>query len=79
MHWKRIGSSSPGGVGFVYNKDDADLSSAHVKDIAHHSPVKLVLSHEEIRCICYPYFHMTGERTSISLWHNKNPRGWTDF
>ena len=38
-----------------YNKDNADLSSTHVKNIAHHSPVKLVLSHQESRCICYQY------------------------
>ena len=37
-------------------KYNADLSSAHVKDIAHHSPVKLVLFHQESRCICYQYF-----------------------
>ena len=37
----------------VYNADNADLSSTHVKDIVHHSSVK----------------HMTGERTTISLWH----------
>ena len=72
MDWKRIDSSSAGGMGFVYNEDNANLSSAHVKDIAHHSPVKLVLSHQESRCICYPYFHMIGEKTIISLWHNKN-------
>ena len=40
-------------MGFVYNDDIADLSSTRVKDIAHHSPVKLVLSHQESRCICY--------------------------
>ena len=28
-------------MGFVYNEDNADLSSAYVKDIAHHSPVNL--------------------------------------
>ena len=38
---------------FVYNEDNADLSTAHVKDIANHSPVKLVLSHRESRCISY--------------------------
>ena len=30
MHWKGIGSSA-GGMAFVYNEDNADLSSAHVK------------------------------------------------
>ena len=59
-------------MGFVYNEDIADLSSAHVKDIANHSPVKLVLSHQESRCIYYPYFSHAGERTTISLWHNKD-------
>ena len=59
-------------MGFVYNEDNADLSSAHVKDITNQSPVKLVLSHQESRCICYPYFSHAGERTTISLWHNKD-------
>ena len=40
-------------MGFAYNKDNADSSYTHVKGIAHHSPVKLVLSHQESRCICY--------------------------
>ena len=61
-----------GALGFVYNEDNADLSSAHIKDIANHSPVKLVLSHQESRCMCYPYFLHAGVRTTISLWHSKD-------
>ena len=41
---------------FAYIKDNADLSSTHVKDIAHHSPVRHVLPHQDSRCICYQYF-----------------------
>ena len=59
-------------MSFVYNEDDVDLSSAHIKDIAHHSPVKLVLSHRESRCIFFRIFHMIGKRTTISWWHNKD-------
>ena len=54
-------------IGFVYNDDNDDLSSTHVKDIAHHSPVKLVLSHQESDVFVISNFHMIGERTTISL------------
>ena len=43
-------------MGFAYSEDNADLSSTHVKDIVHHSPVRFVLSHQGSRCICYLYF-----------------------
>ena len=42
-------------MGFVYNEEIADLNSDRVKDIAHQSPIKRVLSHQESRCISYPY------------------------
>ena len=53
-------------MGFAYNEDNVDLSSAHVKDIAQHSPVKRVLSHQDSRCIFYQYFSHD-ERTTVSL------------
>ena len=33
-------------MGFSYNEDNAHLSSTHVKDIAHHSTMKLGLSYQ---------------------------------
>ena len=59
-------------MGFAYIKDNADESSTHVKKIAHNSPVKLVLSHQESKCICYQCFDIIGERKTISFWHNKD-------
>ena len=39
-------------MGFAYNEENADLCSTDVKDIANHNTVKLVLYHQENRCIC---------------------------
>ena len=52
-------------MGFAYNKDRADLSYTHVKGIAHHSPVKLLLSHQESRCICY--YEVTSDKHKIPM------------
>ena len=44
-------------MAFAYNNDNADLSSTHVRNIAHHSPVKLVLSHQESWFIYQNFSH----------------------
>ena len=67
-------------MGYAYSDDNADLSSTHVKDIVHHSPVRLALSHQGVDVFVISIFHMIGERTTISSWHNKDYLiGWTDF
>ena len=66
-------------MGFAYSKDNADLSSTHVKDIAHHSPVKLVLPHQESRCICYQYFSHDWRKNNHLVMTQQRLIGWTDF
>ena len=63
---------------FAYNKDNADLCSTHIKDIAHHFPVKLVLSHQESRCF-YQYFSHDRRQNNHLVMTQQRPGGWTDF
>ena len=66
-------------MGFAYSEDNAYLSSPHVKDIAHHSPVKLVLLHQESRCICYQYFSQDWRKNNHLVMTQQRLIGWTDF
>ena len=66
-------------MGFACNEDNADLSHTHVKCIAHHSPVKLNLSHQESRCICYQYFTHDWKRENHFVMIQQRPTSWRDF
>ena len=73
MHWKRIDNSSVGGYGLCLQWRQCWFEFRSCKGHCQpSSPVKHVLSHQESRCICYQYFLHAGERTTISLWHNKD-------
>ena len=66
-------------MGFACNEDNADLSYAHVKGIAYHSPIKFVLSHQESRCICYRYFTHDWGKNNHFVMIQQRPTGWSDF
>ena len=57
MLWKRIDSSSAGGYGLCLQWRQCWFVSHWCKgSCPHHSTMKLVLSHQENKCICYQYF-----------------------
>ena len=65
-------------MGFAYSEGNADLSSTHVKDIAHYSPVKH-LSHQVSRCICYQYFSYDWRKDTQYRYETTMTDSWTDF
>ena len=66
-------------MGFAYSEDNADLGSTHVNGSVHHSPDKLVLSHQESRYICYQYFTHDWRKNNHLVMTQQRPTGWSAF
>ena len=84
MQWKSIDSSSAGGYGLCVQWGKCWFEFHSCKGCCppgHHSPVKLVLSHQESRCICYQYFsnEQVEKKNNHLVLTQQRPTGWTDF
>ena len=66
-------------MGFAYNEENVDMCSTDLKDIANHNTVKLVLSHQENRCICYQYFPYDWRKNNHLVVTPQRLAGMTDF
>ena len=60
---------------FACIEDNADLSSTHVMD----GRVKIVLPHQESRCICYQYCSRDWRKNNHLIMTQQRPTGCADF